>query len=80
VSSQWNSGLRTATVLVEQVQSGRWPTFRMPLTIELATAAGPVRRQVDVDERRERYTFQLESPPAGVVLDPEGWLLKDIAR
>jgi aminopeptidase N len=80
VSSQWNSERRTATVLVEQAQSERWPTFRMPLTIELTTAGGPIRHQVEVDERRERYTFQLDSPPTGVVLDPDGWLLKDIAR
>jgi hypothetical protein len=33
---------------------------------------------VDVDERLERYTFQLDSPLTGVVLDPDSWLLKDI--
>jgi hypothetical protein len=33
-----------------------------------------------VDERRERYTFELDCSPTGVVLDPDGWLLKDIAR
>jgi aminopeptidase N len=80
VSSQWNSAQRTATVLVEQVQSERWPTFRMPLTVELATAGGPIRRQVEVDERREQYAFELDSQATGVVLDPDGWLLKDIAR
>jgi aminopeptidase N len=79
-SSQWDSGQRTVTVLVEQVQSERWPTFRMPLTIELTTAGGPIRRQVEVDERSERYTFELDSAPTGVVLDPDGWLLKDIVR
>ena len=79
-SSRWDSGQRTATVLVEQVQSARWPTFRMPLTIELVTAEGAIRRQVEVDERRERYTFELDSSPTGVVLDPDGWLLKDIAQ
>jgi aminopeptidase N len=79
VSSEWNSGQRTATVVVEQVQSARWPTFRMPLTIELTTAGGLVRREVEVDERSERYTFALDFPPTDVALDPDGWLLKDIA-
>jgi hypothetical protein len=63
---------------VAQVQPERWPTFRMPLTIELTTTSGPIRRQVDLDERNERYTFQLDSPLTGVVLDPDSWLLKDI--
>jgi aminopeptidase N len=80
VSSQWSPEQRTATVVVEQAQSGRWPTFRMPLTIELSTAGGALRQRVDVDERRERYAFQLDSPPTGVVLDPDGWLLKEVVR
>jgi aminopeptidase N len=75
----WKStGPQTAAVVVSQVQPERWPTFRMPLTIELTTASGPIRRQVEVDERLERYTFQLDSPITGVVLDPDGWLLKNI--
>ena len=75
----WQStGTNTATVVVTQVQPQRWPTFRMPLTIELTTTSGPMRRQVEVDERLERYTFQLDSPLTGVVLDPDSWLLKDV--
>ena len=80
VSSQWNPEQRSATLVIEQVQRASWPTFRMPLTIELTTAGGPLRRRVDVDERRERYTFQLDSPPTGVVLDPDCWLLKEITK
>ena len=78
VSSQWNPDRHTATVVVEQVQPEKWPTFTMPLTIELTTPAGRTRRQVEVDERRERYTFTLDAAPTGVVLDPDGWLLKDV--
>ena len=80
VSSQWSPEQRTATVVVEQAQSGSWPTFKMPLTIELSTAGGALRHLVDVDERRERYAFQLDSAPTGVVLDPDGWLLKEVVR
>jgi aminopeptidase N len=79
VSSQWNQEQRTVTVVVDQIQADTWPTFKMPLTIEFATPSGTARRRVDVDERRERYTFQLDSPPTATVLDPDGWLLKDVA-
>jgi aminopeptidase N len=78
VSSEWNSGERIATVLIEQTQSSNWPTFTTPLTIELKTATGPVRRQVELDERTERFPVPLESPPLGVTLDPDGWLLKEV--
>jgi aminopeptidase N len=79
VSSQWNPEQRMATVVIDQIQADTWPTFKVPLTIEFATASGTTRRRVDVDERQERYTFQLDSAPTAVVLDPDGWLLKDVS-
>jgi aminopeptidase N len=78
LSSQWNAAQHTATVVVEQVQPPAWPTFTMPLTLELTTAAGPVRRRLDMNERLERISVPLDAPPLGVVADPDGWLLKDV--
>jgi aminopeptidase N len=78
VSSAWNPGERIATVLIEQRQSSNWPTFRTPLTIELKTATGPVRRRVELDERTEQFRVPLESSPLGVTIDPDGWLLKEV--
>ena len=78
VSSQWSAEQRLATVTVEQVQAPDWPTFAMPVTLELSTAAGKVRQRVDIDARTERYEVRLDSPPLGVVLDPNGWVLKEV--
>jgi aminopeptidase N len=79
VSSRWNAAERMADVVIEQVQPSNWPTFTAPLTIELHTPAGPVRRRVELDERTERYRVPLDVPPSGVTVDPEGWLLKEMA-
>jgi aminopeptidase N len=78
LSSQWNAAQQTATVVVEQVQSPAWPTFTMPLTLELTTATGPVRRRIDMNERIERVSVPLDAPPLGVIADPDGWLLKEV--
>jgi hypothetical protein len=78
VSSRWDAGQRTATVIVDQVQPGNWPTFTMPVTIELTTPSGPIRRRIDVHERTERITVPLDAPPVSIVLDPDGWVLKDL--
>jgi aminopeptidase N len=80
VSSEWNPGERIATVLIKQMQSSNWPTFTTPLTIELKTATGPVRRQIELDERTEQFRVPLESPPLGLTIDPVGWLLKEVER
>jgi aminopeptidase N len=78
VSRRWNAATRTATVVVEQTQSTTWPVFHCPLTLELTTRSGKTRRQVEIRQRVERFSFALDSSPSGVVLDPDGWLLKNV--
>ena len=79
VASAWNANQRAATITIEQIQPADWPTFRMPLTLELTTAAGRIRKAVDVEERLERYSIPLDSQPLGIVVDPDGWVLQDTA-
>ena len=69
---------RTADLLIEQRQNVSWPTFRLPMTVEVTTDGGTVRRVIDVDERRETIRVPLPAPPRRVVLDPDGWVLKDV--
>ncbi len=78
VSSQWNADRRTSTITVEQVQSPDWPTFTLPVTLELSTATTTIRQRVDIDERTEHYEVPVDSPLRSVVLAPDGWVLKDI--
>ncbi len=75
----WNAGARAADLVVEQTQSAAWPTFRVPLTVEFRTAAADaVRVVIDLDERRETLRVPLPAAPQSVLLDPDGWVLKDV--
>ena len=78
VTSAWNAAAGTADLLIEQRQNVSWPTFRLPMTVEVTTDGGTVRRVIDVDERRETIRVPLPAPPRRVVLDPDGWVLKDV--
>lgn len=78
VTHSWNAAQREVEVVIDQVQPAAWPTFRMPLEIELTTPDGPVRRRVEMSERRTRLRFQLQRPPTGVVVDPDCWVLKQL--
>lgn len=78
VSWRWLADARAAEVTIEQVQPAAWPTFRMPVTLELATPAGPVRRRVELSRRTETLRVPLASAPSAVALDPDGWLLKEV--
>jgi hypothetical protein len=71
--------VREAVVVIEQVQQAGLPTFRMPLELELETASGRERRKVEMSERRTVVRVPLAAAPTAVRLDPDGWLLKELA-
>jgi hypothetical protein len=78
VSHSFDSATREATIVLEQVQSADWPTFRMPVELEVVTAAARVRHRVDISERRTETKMRLDSAPTSVEVDPDGWLLKEL--
>jgi aminopeptidase N len=76
VSHRWDAPAGEAVVGVAQVQRASWPTFRVPVQIELQTAGGAVRRAIDVTQRAQEFRFRLPAASTGVRLDPDGWVLK----
>ncbi len=79
VSHRWDATAREASILVEQVQPAEWPTFRMPLEIEVVTADGrPVRHRLEVGDRRTEVRVPAPSAPTAVRVDPDGWLLEEV--
>ncbi len=80
VSHAWNSAASEAVIIVEQAQAESWPTYRFPLTLELRTARGPVRRTVRVSERRTELRVALDGRPEAVRIDPDVTLLHAVGR
>lgn len=78
VETRWDAARSELEVTVAQVQPESWPTFRLPITLEFAVPGGPVRRDVILDERVETIRVPLRAEPQGVVVDPEGWVLKEV--
>ncbi|HEX7090835.1 MAG TPA: M1 family aminopeptidase [Longimicrobiales bacterium] len=78
VAWAWDAGAGEAVVAIEQVQPAAWPTFRMPLDVELVTPSGTVRRRIEVAERREVARIALDAAPSAVRVDPDGWVLKEV--
>ena len=69
---------RELVLTVAQMQSLDWPTFRVPMDVEIvgATAHGARRERIEVRERVQTFRFPVDAPPEAVVLDPDGWVLK----
>jgi aminopeptidase N len=79
VTQEWIAESGETRVVLEQVQSQDWPTFRIPnLEIEIETPAGPVRQRVDVQQRRVEVRVRTSAAPAGVRVDPDGWILERV--
>ena len=67
----------TAVVLtVTQTQSADWPTFRLPLKVEIRGPDGVSRERIEVTQRSQTFTIPVAGRPDEVVLDPDGWVLK----
>lgn len=71
----WRDG--KVTFEIEQKQSGS--VFRIPTVIELRNGNVARRENVVIDERRETFELAAERKPDNVTLDPDEWILKEIA-
>lgn len=72
----WDADAGSARVTLRQVQPERWPTFRLPATVEIEVAeGGPVRREIEMTERTMDVEVPLDAEPSAVRFDPDGWIL-----
>jgi aminopeptidase N len=66
-------------VTIEQVQSADWPTFRLPLVVEITSARGrKTFLDVWMESRQEILRFPATEAVNDVVVDPEGTLLMEM--
>ncbi len=78
----WDEGTGKVTVEVSQVQSADWPTFRVPVMLELVAHdeenARVVGQPVEITDRVQTFEFSSRTRPSDVILDPGGWILKEM--
>jgi len=68
----------TLSLTVQQQQDPTWPTFRMPMRIRAYHGAQYTDFLVWDSLRVQSFRFPLSVPPDSVVLDPDGWILKQV--
>jgi aminopeptidase N len=72
-----DSRSRDVVLTIEQTQPASWPTFRLPLTIELAGATS-TRQRVEMTARTQTFRLRTTSEPTRVTVDPDEDVLKEI--
>jgi aminopeptidase N len=91
VSSAYDSTARTLALTVKQTQTDTARAdstgfrisvplvFRAPVSVRVGTAAGEVRRQVELDQREQVFRIGgVKSPPTMVIFDEDNRLLKTL--
>ena len=80
VQSEWTphpSGSGgSANITIRQIQSDLWPTFRTPIDLVARSAGQDLRKRVEVSQRETSVVWEMSSEPEGLLLDPDGWVLK----
>ncbi len=80
VEHGWDAAVGEIAVTVRQVQDPSWPTFRLPLELEIVDGGGEARRhQIELTERGHTFRFAASGPAGSVRVDPDGWVLKRMA-
>jgi aminopeptidase N len=67
----------TLRLSIAQVQSPDYPTYTMPIDVEVTTVSGTQNFVVWDSLRYQSFDLALLSEPTGVTLDPEVWILGD---
>ena len=64
---------------VRQTQSAEWPSFRLPMEVELRLSESPdilSRASIELTSREQTFRLAVSGRPESVTLDPDGWVLK----
>ncbi|MEZ5316827.1 MAG: M1 family metallopeptidase [Vicinamibacterales bacterium] len=67
-------------VTLRQVQKAAWPRFRVPLALCWGSGTDRTCRPATSATAEDTFRFAFDARPAGAVaIDPDGWVLKDVA-
>jgi aminopeptidase N len=68
----------TIHLTVYQRQSASWPTFRMPMQVRVYSGGDSATFLITDSLRTQSFALPYTTAPDSVVLDPDGWILKQM--
>ena len=81
LESEWEMSEDGSEVVltVRQSQSAEWPSFRLPMEVEMRLSESPdirSRASIELTSREQTFRLAVSGRPESVTLDPDGWVLK----
>lgn len=77
-ASRYSWSQDTLSLTIYQQQSASWPTYKMPMQVRAYYGTSDTTFAVWDSTRTQPFELHLPSSPDSVVLDPDGWILKQI--
>ncbi|MBM2841408.1 MAG: Peptidase protein [Bacteroidetes bacterium] len=77
-ATRYTWGADTLSLTIYQQQSVSWPTYKMPITVRAYYGGSSTTFNVLDSLRTQTFQIYLSTAPDSVVLDPDGWILKQI--
>ncbi len=77
-ASRYTWAADTILLTIQQQQDVTWPVFKMPMHVRAYYGTSRADYIVNDSLRTQLFRLRLTTPPDSVVLDPEGWILKQI--
>jgi aminopeptidase N len=77
VSWRWDDQNKEVKLLLSQKQDGFF--FRLPMELEIRDGNVKKREKVVLEKKDQVFSFRITSKPTSVVVDPDDWVLKEIA-
>ncbi|MCZ6775009.1 MAG: M1 family aminopeptidase [Ignavibacteria bacterium] len=78
-SYSYSWGNDTVSLVIDQLQSTSWPTYKMPMQVRVHHPGGSTDFVVLDSMRTQSFGLPLSTQPDSVELDPNYWILKQIA-
>ena len=80
VAQAWDATAAEVAVTLRQFQDPSWPTFRLPMELEIVDGEGGAQRHpIELTEQSQVFRFAAPGPARSVRVDPDGWVLKRLA-
>ncbi len=77
-SSRFTGAADTISLTIQQQQDVLWPTYKMPIRVRAYHGMNRTDYIVQDSLRVQTFLLPLSVQPDSVVLDPDGWILKQI--
>jgi aminopeptidase N len=74
---RWDAATHETVVTLEQAQPASWPTYRLPLVLEIV-GTSRARYNVELTARRQVFRFRAANAQTSVEVDPDERILKEI--